>query len=947
LALPDPLVRPRGAVVSPRRPAAAVTAHSPAELLWSEVNPRPYPAATRLPDDEVPDERIPSDLALRRANERYPVNSAISGATGTAPGSLREAFTQSAQRQFRSTLNSIEPGIVARLDQPFGKDNLSQCFYSTPGLRHVLLPLWKSGFLYEDPLSWGSFCDAYFPAAILRDLLLEYGDVPFAGIRGFPEGWESETDVNQERVAMATAALLHFNGSVADLVRWIGGPHVGAHRDHLTILKSLETAGVDPSVVSDLRRIFLSGIPGSCRAVSGEENFTAYYRYGNHSTVEDDPHKAYQALVKDNRKGFTLLFDYRAVLLMLHCHLTPQGLVDLNTPYKNPRPIFDSSFRPYPWCFAINDWTHKDNEPPLTFAGAELGFMVWLYNLRITYPLLEIYIADDDVSGAFRLMRYHPNCMAMHTFIQGAYGVVNTGGTFGDNTSPSNFDPIGMARRQLAWYLWEHDPDVDQRVLPHLPALQLAPEPTLREVSLFRPADKDTINSGVLDQAGKRLAPPYNMHVDDALYADVGTYLVHTICASVGALFGVLGMPTNPLVPSPLSSEKFEGSYNHERKLVGRHFNSRRLTVGMLPYKRERLLELLLHWTSATTYDLLEISQLLGVLENHMKYARWARCWYFALQNHVRRALFARYQILKRVYKRREQELRFSRQLPASLLHRIDSLVARGQAQLLWSTRQRFSVDSPMLEAIRNLLAYVEDNESPWEVPLGMIVPREPHFWSRGDASLEGGGAYCPGLSFWFDVAWSPKVLHGTRNVKPASPDYVHINALEFIVIILQLAAIRTRLDTMSPKEALTHFPNGRPDIPVWLGETDNTVSASWENRATARSSQGQGLVSVYAELLKTSFVHTQCKHLAGVLNTVADDISRNNFCLPPSERCSQLFRKHPLLASLDYFQPSPELLRLLTLRLFSRCSQAPCALPTALGQFVPAGCTTFGSVII
>jgi hypothetical protein len=40
----------------------------------------------------------------------------------------------------------------------------------------------------------------------------------------------------------------------------------------------------------------------------------------------------------------------------------------------------------------------------LTFAGAELGFMVWLYNLRITYPLLEIYIADDDISGAFRLM---------------------------------------------------------------------------------------------------------------------------------------------------------------------------------------------------------------------------------------------------------------------------------------------------------------------------------------------------------------------------------------------------------------------------------------------------------------------------------------------------------------------------------------------------------------
>jgi hypothetical protein len=114
--------------------------------------------------------------------------------------------------------------------------------------------------------------------------------------------------------------------------------------------------------------------------------------------------------------------------------MTPQGLVDLNTPYKNPRPIFDSSFCPHPWCFSINDWTHKDNEPELTFAGAELGFMIWLYNLRITYPDLEIYNADDNVSGAFRLMKYHPNCMAMHTFIQGFFGVVNTGGTFGDNT---------------------------------------------------------------------------------------------------------------------------------------------------------------------------------------------------------------------------------------------------------------------------------------------------------------------------------------------------------------------------------------------------------------------------------------------------------------------------------------------------------------------------------
>ncbi|CAB9523035.1 unknown protein [Seminavis robusta] len=135
-----------------------------------------------------------------------------------------------------------------------------------------------------------------------------------------------------------------------------------------------------------------------------------------------------------------------------------------------------------------------DNEPPLTFAGAELGFMVWLYNLRVTYPREEIYIADDDVSGAFRLMKYHPNCMAMHTSIQAGYGVINTGGTFGDNTSPSNWDTIGQARRQLAWNLWLEDPTVEARVLPHIPPIQMAEVPTVVELEAFELADADGIN---------------------------------------------------------------------------------------------------------------------------------------------------------------------------------------------------------------------------------------------------------------------------------------------------------------------------------------------------------------------------------------------------------------------------------------------------------------------
>jgi len=330
-----------------------------------------------LPEDDVPDMELGPDCATRRVVERHPARSLVTPGGDT----VRSVFTQAAQRHFRLDLDTIDPRIAAKNDQPFGKENLLQSFISEAALRHVLLPLWKSGFLVSDEHSWELLCAAYYPAKLLRDLLSDCWDVPFSAARGFNPNWDTETEINQDRVAATTAAFLHFNGSVADLVRLVGGPHVAEQWDHPTTMDRLRMASVDDRLYCDLHRIFYDGIPALCQAEATEENFLACYRYGNHSTVDEDPEKTCKAMVKDSRKGFTLLLDQHGILLMLHCHLTPQGVVDLNTPHKSPRPIFDSSFWPEPWCWAINDWTSPDNEPPLTFSTAEMEFLVCLYNL--------------------------------------------------------------------------------------------------------------------------------------------------------------------------------------------------------------------------------------------------------------------------------------------------------------------------------------------------------------------------------------------------------------------------------------------------------------------------------------------------------------------------------------------------------------------------------------
>ena len=173
--------------------------------------------------------------------------------------------------------------------------------------------------------------------------------------------------------------------------------------------------------------------------------------------------------------------------------------------------VFDSSAHIHPDSFAINDWTSPDTEPEVTFATAFLRFLIWMWNLRATYPFDAIMIGDDDISGAFRLVKYNPHLVAMHSFLMGGYLGMNTGLTFGDNTSPSLWQAIATAREEMAHHLW-NDPNVIQEAAQYLPDLHFS-SPADQDISNLARANTDALNPGVLDKDGKRIAPDYPMHV--------------------------------------------------------------------------------------------------------------------------------------------------------------------------------------------------------------------------------------------------------------------------------------------------------------------------------------------------------------------------------------------------------------------------------------------------
>jgi hypothetical protein len=304
------------------------------------------------------------------------------------------------RKQREDFVLQLPTNVQTMLNQDFGKPNLKQTFTADARFRHVLAPLFRSGFLQK--VDYKSLSKAGGEARTFTDLWHEYSRVDFRPLQGFPKGWESETEVNSKRVRWTTAAVLHVDVDLAATVRWIGGPHVGAHRDVPQILATVQAAvdagHLDQESCNDLERILRHGSPALCNAHASEENFQAFHRHGNHKSANHDAKKTMDTLVKDSKRGFCLVLDKRILPFIIHGHQTPLGMVNLDHHYKKPRNIFDSTFRPAPWAHSINDWTNKANEPPITFPQAKMDHLVWLYNLRITYPDQEILLGDDDIT---------------------------------------------------------------------------------------------------------------------------------------------------------------------------------------------------------------------------------------------------------------------------------------------------------------------------------------------------------------------------------------------------------------------------------------------------------------------------------------------------------------------------------------------------------------------
>ena len=111
--------------------------------------------------------------------------------------------------------------------------------------------------------------------------------VDFRSIQGFQPNWEQQISLSRPQRDMTMACLIHFKLSLPAMVRWIGGSHVGAHRNNAAIFAIVKEACGKQNYL-DLVRIFTHGAPAFINAKCSQANYRAYRDYGNHSSFDDE-----------------------------------------------------------------------------------------------------------------------------------------------------------------------------------------------------------------------------------------------------------------------------------------------------------------------------------------------------------------------------------------------------------------------------------------------------------------------------------------------------------------------------------------------------------------------------------------------------------------------------------------------------------------------------------
>jgi hypothetical protein len=198
----------------------------------------------------------------------------------------------------------ISTAYALQKEQNFGKDTEHQLFTCNKSFLHVVLHTYESKYLVKHDLKklW-----ILIPTTqcLWRDWKQSQKVMTkeFESLRELNPNWQNQECIDDKRVSLRLALLLHFKFNLAAVQKFLGGQHMAAHCDPNEILPQVQGL-VSEKVFSDVQWIMHFGAPAQFNKHGSHKQFLEYCDYSNHKSIKKNHEAFCRAMNKEDKRDY-------------------------------------------------------------------------------------------------------------------------------------------------------------------------------------------------------------------------------------------------------------------------------------------------------------------------------------------------------------------------------------------------------------------------------------------------------------------------------------------------------------------------------------------------------------------------------------------------------------------------------------------------------------------
>lgn len=619
---------------------------------------------------------------------------------------------------------------------------------------------------------------------------------------------------------LSSAMLRRCEGDVARLVDAIGPKFLAPHVDVQRVRHWFGSMKRFPQE-QVLLRMLSPGVPVN---VKPGGHLQAEIDYGNHPSTEGHADTIRAKVVQDVANGRALVFNRASAHEIRRLRISPLGVVE----GRKLRIIHDLTFA------GVNGDTDFAAAP-----ACELGHVLGDVCRRVLYlrqrhgAVARVMLCRIDVKDAFRQIPVDPQHAANFGFVLDGFVVVDLRLQFGWRNSPGFWGLAASALEHSHNQTTFRDASVCDQGRAAVAHVSVDAEAGRETMSI--PSDCERV-SGAGGNAGDQFFVRF--YVDDGILVEVrffqdGRRLRRAIESLASDHFRLLG-PRGSGDPPLLEARKILG-WNTRLEVLGWILDTDQLTISLPSHKSSKLREILGNWPrSRAIATCKQISELTGFL--------------FHISVVIRPGKFF------------VQRLLAQANMPSSPSASFVSLSRRRVV-----LGPEFHGD---LEFWRWLVeAGIDKRKACRVAPMYRMVARPPFRTLFSDASKNAVGGYCLEMGWYWRYTLSEeeqsRFCGSSKDL--LSQDSISINALELLGMVISAYMLVV---------VCGERPAGDNDCVLLRG--DNEAAIQWVRRCRGGKEPRSGaLMRLMGATELVGGWYFDSLHVAGILNDVADGISR------------------------------------------------------------------------